>query len=136
MPARKLKLPRRHSLCANPASLTPIILPEPPLPKTMEFQRTDDAIWSAIDAETNRQEEQLELIASENNASAEVIAAMGTSLTNKYAEGYPNRRYYGGCEYVDQVEDIARDRLKQLFGADRANVQPHSGTQANVAALM
>ena len=102
----------------------------------MEFQRTDDAIWSAIDAETNRQEEQLELIASENNASAEVIAAMGTSLTNKYAEGYPNRRYYGGCEHVDEVEDIARDRLKQLFGSDRANVQPHSGTQANVAALM
>jgi glycine hydroxymethyltransferase len=102
----------------------------------MEFQRTDDAIWSAIDAETNRQEDQLELIASENNASAEVIAAMGTSLTNKYAEGYPNRRYYGGCEHVDVVEDIARGRLKELFGAGHANVQPHSGTQANVAALM
>ncbi|MDF1800581.1 MAG: serine hydroxymethyltransferase [Planctomycetota bacterium] len=102
----------------------------------MQFQRTDDAIWQAVDAESQRQEEQLELIASENNASAEVIAAMGTALTNKYAEGYPNRRYYGGCEHVDTVEDIARDRLKQVFGADRANVQPHSGTQANVAALM
>lgn len=102
----------------------------------MQFQRTDDAIWQAVDDESQRQEEQLELIASENNASAEVIAAMGTALTNKYAEGYPNRRYYGGCEHVDTVEDIARDRLKQVFGSDRANVQPHSGTQANVAALM
>jgi glycine hydroxymethyltransferase len=102
----------------------------------MKFNRTDDAVWSSIDSELRRQEEQLELIASENNASAEVIAAMGTALTNKYAEGYPGRRYYGGCENVDHVEDIARNRLKELFGADRANVQPHSGTQANVAALM
>ena len=102
----------------------------------MNFNRTDDAVWSSIDAELRRQEEQLELIASENNASSEVIAAMGTALTNKYAEGYPGRRYYGGCENVDHVENIARDRLKQLFGAARANVQPHSGTQANVAALM
>jgi len=102
----------------------------------MKFTRTDDAVWSSIDNELRRQEEQLELIASENNASAEVIAAMGTVLTNKYAEGYPGRRYYGGCENVDDVENIARDRLKQVFGADRANVQPHSGTQANVAALM
>lgn len=102
----------------------------------MKFSRTDDAIWNSIDAELLRQEQQLELIASENNASAEVIAAMGTVLTNKYAEGYPGRRYYGGCENVDDVENIARERLKEVFGAKRANVQPHSGTQANVAALM
>jgi len=98
--------------------------------------RTDDQAWAAIDAETERQERQLELIASENHASAEVIAAMGTALTNKYAEGYPGRRYYGGCEHVDTVEDLARDRVCELFGAERANVQPHSGTQANMAALM
>ena len=102
----------------------------------MKFTRTDDEVWKSIDQEARRQEDQLELIASENNASAEVIAAMGTVLTNKYAEGYPGRRYYGGCEYVDDVENIARERLKQVFNAKYANVQPHSGTQANVAALM
>ena len=102
----------------------------------MQFERTDTEVWGAVDAESTRQEEQLELIASENNASAEVIAAMGTALTNKYAEGYPGRRYYGGCEHVDTVEDIARARLKDVFGAERANVQPHSGTQANMAACM
>ena len=99
-------------------------------------ERTDKEVWAAIDAEVERQEAQLELIASENHASAEVIAAMGTALTNKYAEGYPGRRYYGGCEHVDRVEDLARDRAKALFGCTHANVQPHSGTQANVAALM
>ena len=99
-------------------------------------ERTDREVWAAIDAEVERQEAQLELIASENHASAEVIAAMGTALTNKYAEGYPGRRYYGGCEHVDRVEDLARDRAKALFGCTHANVQPHSGTQANVAALM
>lgn len=98
--------------------------------------RTDDAVWASIHREEQRQEAQLELIASENHASEEVIAAMGTALTNKYAEGYPGRRYYGGCEYVDEVEDIARDRAKELFGSERANVQPHSGTQANMAAFM
>ena len=98
--------------------------------------RTDDEVWAAVGREENRQEEQLELIASENHTSEEVMAAMGTALTNKYAEGYPGRRYYGGCEFVDEIEDIARDRAKELFGADRANVQPHSGTQANVAAMM
>lgn len=96
----------------------------------------DDQVWTAIDAERARQEAQLELIASENHASAEVIAAMGTVLTNKYAEGYPGRRYYGGCEHVDTVEDLARERAKALFGCTHANVQPHSGTQANIAALM
>ncbi len=98
--------------------------------------RTDVEVWAAIEAEVGRQEAQLELIASENHASAEVIAAMGTALTNKYAEGYPGRRYYGGCEHVDTVEELARERAKALFGCTHVNVQPHSGTQANVAALM
>ncbi|QDV07400.1 Serine hydroxymethyltransferase [Planctomycetes bacterium Poly30] len=98
--------------------------------------RTDDAVWASIAREEKRQQDQLELIASENHASPEVIAAMGTALTNKYAEGYPGRRYYGGCEFVDEVEDLARDRARELFGSERANVQPHSGTQANMAAFM
>jgi glycine hydroxymethyltransferase len=102
----------------------------------MKQIQTDEPVWAAIAREDARQEAQLELIASENHTSQEVMAAMGSSLTNKYAEGYPGRRYYGGCEYVDQVEDLARDRAKELFGAARANVQPHSGTQANVGALM
>ncbi len=103
---------------------------------TATCARTDREVWAAIDAEVRRQEAQLELIASENHASCEVIAAMGTALTNKYAEGYPGRRYYGGCEFVDQVENLARARAKELFSVGYANVQPHSGTQANVAALM
>jgi glycine hydroxymethyltransferase len=102
----------------------------------MQYQRTDTEVWASIDHEARRQEAQLELIASENHASAEVIAAMGTVLTNKYAEGYPGRRYYGGCEYVDEVEVLARDRAKALFGSTFANVQPHSGTQATLGALM
>ena len=97
---------------------------------------TDDALWAAVKAEAQRQEAQLELIASENHTSREVMAAMGTVLTNKYAEGYPGKRYYGGCEHVDVVEEIARDRAKQLFKAAHANVQAHSGTQANIGALM
>jgi len=102
----------------------------------LPFRRTDAEVWDAVDREVLRQERELELIASENHASAEVIAAMGTALTNKYAEGYPGRRYYGGCENVDTVENLARDRAKALFSCEAANVQPHSGTQANVAALM
>ena len=98
--------------------------------------RRDDAVWASVDAELARQEAQLELIASENHTSAEVIAAMGSVLTNKYAEGYPGRRYYGGCEHVDVVENLARARAKELFGSTHANVQAHSGTQANMAALM
>ena len=98
--------------------------------------RSDREVWQAIDDETDRQERQLELIASENHASREVMAAMGSALTNKYAEGYPGRRYYGGCEYVDVVEDLARNRARELFGAERANVQPHSGSQANMGAYM
>jgi glycine hydroxymethyltransferase len=96
----------------------------------------DREVWQAIESEGARQEAQLELIASENHASREVMAAMGTVLTNKYAEGYPGRRYYGGCEYVDVVEELARERAKKLFGATHVNVQPHSGTQANIAVLM
>ena len=102
----------------------------------MNAARSDAAVWAAVDRELLRQESQLELIASENHASLEVMAAMGTVLTNKYAEGYPGRRYYGGCEHVDTVEELARERAKALFGSTHANVQPHSGTQANIAALM
>ncbi len=82
-----------------------------------------------------RQQDGLEMIASENYTSPAVMQAVGSVLTNKYAEGYPGRRYYGGCEYVDVVEDLARDRAKQLFGAEHANVQPHSGSQANIGRL-
>jgi glycine hydroxymethyltransferase len=93
----------------------------------------DPEVWQAIEGERRRQQEGLELIASENYASPAVLAAQGSVLTNKYAEGLPGKRYYGGCEYVDQVEQLARDRLLRLFRAERANVQPHSGAQANMA---
>jgi glycine hydroxymethyltransferase len=96
----------------------------------------DPVVAALIDRELNRQRHGLELIASENFASRAVIDAMGTPLTNKYAEGYPGKRYYGGCEVIDQVEQLAIDRLKQLFAAEHANVQPHSGAQANFAAFM
>ncbi len=95
--------------------------------------RTDPEVWSAIEAENRRQEEHIELIASENYTSPAVMAAQGSQLTNKYAEGYPGKRYYGGCEHVDVVEQLAIDRLKRLFGANHANVQPNSGSQANQA---
>src|SRR5512140_450424 len=94
---------------------------------------TDPALWAAITNEYRRQEEGIELIASENYASPAVLAAQGTVLTNKYAEGYPGKRYYGGCEYVDVAEALAIERVKKLFGAEYANVQPHSGSQANQA---
>jgi glycine hydroxymethyltransferase len=97
---------------------------------------TDPALWSAITSEFRRQEEGIELIASENYASPAVLAAQGTVLTNKYAEGYPGKRYYGGCEFVDVAEQLAIDRVKKLFGAEYANVQPHSGSQANQAVYM
>ncbi len=93
----------------------------------------DPEIWSAIQRENQRQEEHIELIASEHYASPAVMAAQGSQLTNKYAEGYPGKRYYGGCEFVDVVEQLAIDRVKQLFGAEHANVQPNSGSQANQA---
>ena len=98
------------------------------------LQGFDSEIAALLEQEYDRQKKNIELIASENVASAAVIAAMGSVLTNKYAEGYPGRRYYGGCEYVDVVEQIAIDRAKELFGAEYANVQPHSGAQANLAA--
>ena len=97
---------------------------------------TDPEVWAAIQAEHQRQEDHIELIASENYASPAVLQAAGTQLTNKYAEGYPGRRYYGGCEHVDVAEQLAIDRVKQLFGAEAANVQPHCGASANIAAFM
>src|SRR5512135_2307661 len=95
--------------------------------------RTDPEVADAVRKETERQGRQLEMIASENFVSTAVLEALGTVLTNKYAEGYPGKRYYGGCEYVDVAENLARDRVKRLFGAEYANVQPHSGSQANMA---
>jgi glycine hydroxymethyltransferase len=100
------------------------------------LREVDPEIAEIIDLETRRQAMGLELIPSENLVSEAVLEAMGSVLTNKYAEGYPGRRYYGGCEYVDRAEQLAIDRAKQLFGADHANVQPHSGTQANIAVYM
>ncbi len=100
------------------------------------LQQADPAIWHAIQAERSRQRFGLEMIASENYTSAAVMAAQGSVLTNKYAEGYPGKRYYGGCEFVDEAERIAIDRAKQLFGAVHVNVQPHSGAQANMAVFL
>lgn len=101
--------------------------------KSLTLAQFDPELWNAIESESRRQEEHIELIASENYASPLVMVAQGTKLTNKYAEGYPSKRYYGGCEYVDQAEALAIQRAKDLFGADYANVQPHSGSQANSA---
>lgn len=97
------------------------------------IERNDPEVWATIAAEMHRQTDGLEMIASENYTSPAVMQAVGSVLTNKYAEGYPGRRYYGGCEHVDATENIARDRAKQLFGAEHVNVQPHSGSQANMA---
>src|SRR5690348_7698443 len=102
-------------------------------PDSQTIAATDPELWRAITAELRRQEEGIELIASENYASPAVMAAQGSVLTNKYAEGLPGKRYYGGCEFVDVVERLAIERVLKLFGADRANVQPHSGAQANMA---
>jgi glycine hydroxymethyltransferase len=101
--------------------------------RSLTLAQSDPELWQAINAENRRQEEHIELIASENYASPAVMAAQGTQLTNKYAEGYPGRRYYGGCEYVDIAEQLAIDRVRKLFHAEAANVQPHSGAQANQA---
>src|SRR5205814_237001 len=98
------------------------------------LRQADPAVWQAVEAERRRQQDGLEMIASENYTSPAVLAAQGSVLTNKYAEGYPGRRYYGGCEHVDAAETLAVERVKKLFGADHANVQPHSGAQANMAA--
>ena len=100
------------------------------------IEKYDVELWQALDKESTRQEEHIELIASENYASKRVMEAQGGLLTNKYAEGYPNKRYYGGCEYVDVAEEIAISRAKELFKADYANVQPHSGSSANAAAFL
>jgi glycine hydroxymethyltransferase len=104
--------------------------------KSMQIQGYDDELWAAIEAEERRQEEHIELIASENYTSPRVMQAQGGVMTNKYAEGYPQKRYYGGCENVDVAEQLAIDRAKALFNADYANVQPHSGSQANAAVYM
>lgn len=104
--------------------------------KGMQIAEFDDALWAAMQQELQRQEDHIELIASENYASPRVMQAQGSVLTNKYAEGYPGKRYYGGCEYVDVAEQLAIDRVKELFGADYANVQPHSGSQANAAVYL
>src|SRR6188508_1401024 len=101
--------------------------------KEMRIRGYDEQLWSALAAERHRQEEHIELIASENYASPRVLEAQGSVLTNKYAEGYPGRRYYGGCEFVDVAEQLAIDRAKELFGAEHANVQPHAGAQANAS---
>ena len=96
----------------------------------------DPELWASIQNENRRQEEHIELIASENYTSPAVMAAQGSQLTNKYAEGYPGKRYYGGCEFVDVAEQLAIDRVKKLFGADAANVQPHCGASANQAVFL
>src|SRR5262245_54910600 len=102
----------------------------------MTLRQTDPDVAAAIDGERARQRDGIELIASENFTSASVLRAVGSVLTNKYAEGYPGKRYYGGCRFVDDVENLARDRATQLFGAEHANVQPHSGANANMAAYL
>ena len=103
------------------------------MPSFEKLKREDREVYDAIENELKRQRNKIELIASENFVSDAVMEAMGSYMTNKYAEGYPHARYYGGCEYVDVVEDLARERVKKLFGAEHANVQPHSGAQANMA---
>jgi glycine hydroxymethyltransferase len=104
--------------------------------RSQTLAKIDPALWDAIQSENKRQEEHIELIASENYTSPAVLEAQGSQLTNKYAEGYPGKRYYGGCEFVDIAEQLAIDRLKQLFGADAANVQPHCGASANEAVFL
>jgi glycine hydroxymethyltransferase len=104
--------------------------------KQQTIEKIDAELWQAMQQEEQRQEQHIELIASENYTSPAVMEAQGTKLTNKYAEGYPNKRYYGGCEYVDVAEELAIERLKSLYGADFANVQPHSGSQANNAVFL
>ena len=104
--------------------------------KDMKVAGYDEELWKVMDAERVRQEEHIELIASENMTSPRVMECQGSCLTNKYAEGYPGKRYYGGCEYVDVAEQLAIDRAKELFGVDWVNVQPHSGSQTNGAVFL
>ena len=103
---------------------------------TSSIAQYDPELAVSMEAEAKRQEDHVELIASENYTSLEVMEAQGSVLTNKYAEGYPGKRYYGGCEHVDVAEELAIERAKQLFGADYANVQPHAGSQANAAVFL
>ena len=104
--------------------------------RDLTIARFDAELFEAMEKEAQRQEEHIELIASENYTSPAVMEAQGSVLTNKYAEGYPGKRYYGGCEHVDVIEQLAIDRAKELFGADYANVQPHAGSQANSAVYL
>src|SRR5262249_49369933 len=120
---------RRQHPSQNRSTFTKILAME-------NLARTDPEVAEAVRKETRRQGAQLELIASENFVSEAVLEALGTVLTNKYAEGYPGKRYYGGCEYVDVAETLAIERVKKLFGCDHANVQPHSGAQANTSVYM
>src|SRR5437588_501604 len=108
----------------------------PMFSRSQSLSHADPELWRAISGENGRQEAHIELIASENYASPAVMEAQGSQLTNKYAEGYPKKRYYGGCEFVDVAEQLAIDRAKRLFGAEYANVQPHSGSQANQAVYL
>lgn len=101
-----------------------------------KLNRFDPEVYAACERELHRQQQNIELIASENIVSEAVLLAAGSILTNKYAEGYPGKRYYGGCQYVDEVENLARDRACRLFGAEHANVQPHSGANANLGGLL
>src|SRR6478752_792079 len=124
-------------MCAGATISGQFPQPEVPMfPADMRIAGYDDALAKAIADERRRQEDHVELIASENYASPRVLEAQGSVLTNKYAEGYPGKRYYGGCEFVDIAEQLAIDRARKLFGADYANVQPHSGSQANAAVYL
>jgi len=105
-------------------------------PNSQTIEQADPELWAAIQKENQRQQDHIELIASENYASPAVMEAQGSQLTNKYAEGYPGKRYYGGCEFVDIAEQLAIDRLKELYGAKFANVQANSGSQANQAVML
>ncbi|MGH8713839.1 MAG: serine hydroxymethyltransferase, partial [Casimicrobiaceae bacterium] len=117
--------------------MTPFVDDKPAMAhRAQTISQADPELWKAIAGENARQETHIELIASENYASAAVMAAQGSQLTNKYAEGYPGKRYYGGCEFVDVAEKLAIERVKKLFGAEYANVQPHSGAQANQAVFL
>ena len=116
------------------SAASPVTKADAVFPPTMRIKDFDPELAAAMAAEGRRQEEHLELIASENYTSPRVLEAQGSLLTNKYAEGYPGKRYYGGCEYVDVAEQLAIERAEDLFGAAFANVQPHSGSQANAAA--
>src|SRR6516225_8103741 len=119
----------------SPSNAAKILSAMKPNWMSRSLSEIDPQIASALDDEARRQHEGLELIASENFVSEAVLEAMGSVFTNKYAEGYPGKRYYGGCEFADVVENLARDRATRLFGAEHANVQPHAGSQANMAAF-